>query len=174
MLKVQPGDVLAVRTPDFFGTAVRFVAALAGKPNLSNHIAVAHHYDKHGTFWVIEGRPSGVGWRTANDYLASRWTITNANQPKTDVQRAGVCKAMEALIGTEYDWEAIAADAADDLFLKDLWRPNWHGTVPGHIVCSAAATYAYDKNSLKRPPGNARTDQPCDWDTFILTQAWNK
>ena len=172
---VKPGDVLAVRTPGGPLTAqwwIRFGAALLGKPDLSNHIAVAHHTDAHGTLWVIEGRPGGVGWRAANDYLRSRWTLTNAAQPKTDAQRAGICKTMEALLGTSYDWEAIAADAADDLHFD--WAPTWHGQVPGHVVCSSAACYGYDKNRLARPPGNARTDQPANWDEWIITCGWER
>lgn len=37
--------------------------------NLSNHIAVADHYDKAGTLWCAEGRPGDVGWRDARTYL---------------------------------------------------------------------------------------------------------
>jgi hypothetical protein len=168
--KVQPGDVLVTRSPGFGGRMIRFGAGLLGKPNLSNHVAVVHHVDAQGVTWCLEGRPGGVGWRDARDYLRDKNTISNNSQPKTDEQRANVCKTMEMLIATGYDWEAIAADAADDLGFS--WKPTWNGTVPGHVVCSSSACYAYDKNSLKRPPGNVRTDQPADWDTFILTQAW--
>jgi hypothetical protein len=51
------------------------------------------------------------------------------------------------------------------------WDPSWHGTVPGHLVCSSAAAYAYGKAGLPRPPGD-RACQPAGWDTFILTRGW--
>jgi hypothetical protein len=150
---------------------IRIGAALRGKPNLSNHIAVVHHVDKLGTTWCVEGRPGGVGWRDAKDYLNSRQTLTNVGQPKNPADRATVCKTMEAMLGTPYDWEAIVADGAADLRLATAWLPV-NGTVPGHVVCSAAACYAYDKAGLSRPPGPARADQPSDWDAFIIEQGW--
>jgi hypothetical protein len=170
---VEPGDVLAVRTPGGWGTPqwwIRVGAAIANKPDLSNHIAVVHHWDTKGTLWVIEGRPGGVGWRSADDYLASRYMLNNAAQPKNQNQRQLVCAAVEKLIGTGYDWEAIAADAADDLHFG--WAPKWHGQVPGHVVCSSLACAGYDDAKLARPKGDPRVDQPADWDTWILTQGW--
>ena len=49
----EPGDVLALRTPGRAGWWIRLGAALAGKPDLSNHVAVFHHRDPHGTGWCI-------------------------------------------------------------------------------------------------------------------------
>lgn len=172
-MTVLPGDVLAVRTSGLAGAAIRLGAALRGAANLSNHIAVAHHTDTHGTLWVLEGRPGGVGWRDAGAYTASRWTLVNSAQPKTDAQRAAVCKVMEALVGTAYDWAGIAADAGADLHLDTAWLPSWHGTVPAHVVCSSLAAYAYGKAGLPCPAGG-RQVQPGDWDQFILTRAWLK
>jgi len=151
---------------------IRVGAAVANKPNLSNHVAIVHHTDAHGVLWVIEGRPGGVGWRAARDYAGSKWTLSNTAQPKTPAQRKTVCDTALLLIGTGYDWEAIAADAAADVHLD--WAPTWHGTVPGHVVCSSLACYAYDKAGLARPPGNPRTDQPADWDDWILTNGWER
>ena len=170
-MTILQGDVLAVRTSGLAATAIRLGAAIRGKPNLSNHVAVAHHMDVHGTLWCIEGRPGGAGWRDARAYEASRWTLDNSGQPKTDAQRALITTTMEALIGTAYDWEAIAADAAADLSLDTAWLPAWHGTVPGHVVCSSLAAYAYGKAGLACPSGG-RQVQPSDWDAFILTRAW--
>jgi hypothetical protein len=170
---VEPGDVLAVQTPGGPKTAqwwIRFGAALRGEPDLSNHIAVVHHWDTHGTLWVIEGRPGGVGWRSADDYLSSKYMLNNAEQPKTSAERSLVCAMAVQLVGTGYDWEAIAADAADDLHFD--WAPTWHGQVPGHVVCSSLACYAYDRAKLPRPPGDPRVDQPANWDTWILTRGW--
>lgn len=172
---VRPGDVTAVRTlgsvPAWW---IRLGGALQDKPNLSNHIAVPDHFDAHGTLWAIEGRPGGVGWADCSAYLKSPWALTNAAQPKTDEQRVIVCRVMKALLGTAYDWEAIVADGAADLGIhipKDLWKPDWTGAVPGHVVCSSSAAYAYTVAGLACPAG-ARGAQPADWDEFILTRAW--
>lgn len=170
---VAPGDVLAVNTGDGWGSWwIRFGAAVRNRPNLSNHVVVVHHVDARGTVWGIEGRPGGVGWVDCTVYLRSRNLVTNAAQPKTSAQRAAVCKTMEALLGTAYDWDAIVNDGATDLgiHLPD-WSPDWTGTVPGHVVCSSAAQYAYLKNGLACPPGD-RGCQPSDWDAFILNEGW--
>jgi hypothetical protein len=166
-----PGDVLLVRTGGLAATMIRFGAALRGHPNLSNHVAVVHHTDKEGTVWAIEGRPGGVGWADATTYLTSTWLLTNAAQPKTGAQRTIVAKTMETMIGTAYDWSAIVADAAADLRLDNAWLPTWHGTVPGHVVCSSVAAYAYGKASLTGPAAD-RTCTPADWDQWILTTGW--
>ena len=168
----QPGDVLAVRSTGWAGRLIRFGAALRDTPNLSNHIAVVHHRDAKGTLWVYEGRPGGVAQQDATAYLNSRWTLTNAAQPKTDAQRAAVTATMGALFGTAYSWDAIAADAATDLGITlPGWDPSWRGTVPGHVVCSSLAAYAYAKAALLHPPGD-RGCQPADWDEWIITRAW--
>jgi hypothetical protein len=169
-----PGDILAVRTPDLAGRFIRFGAAVKelitgnAEPNLDNHIAVVHHIDKAGTTWVLEGKPGGVGWRDATSYLASPWTVTNAAQPKSVVQRARVCKTAEAMIGTPYDWQAIAADAGEAFGLKDIWAQTAAGGVPGHIVCSSLAAYAYDLAALLAPsPADFAHVTPADWVAFI-------
>lgn len=168
----QPGDVLAVRTSGWASTMIRLGAALAGKPNLSNHIAVVHHTDGKGTTWAIEGRPGGAGWRDAGAYLTSRQTLTNAAQPKTTGQRSAICATMEALIGSEYSWVTIAADAMDDLRLPvSGWDRNFHGTVDGGFVCSNLAVYAYLKAGVPCPDGGRGT-QPAAWDEWILTRGW--
>ena len=103
----QPGTVLVTRSGGFAATMIRLGAALRGRPNLGNHVAVAHHTDAAGTLWVIEGRPGGTGWRDATAYLASAWTLTNTAQPLTTGQGLAIAKQMEALIGTAYAWDAI-------------------------------------------------------------------
>lgn len=171
-VQVRPGDVLVTRSRSRPGWLIRVASALRDHPNLSNHVAVVHHADPAGTLWVIEGRPGGVGWRDAAAYLASRWTLTNAAQPKTDAQRARVCATMAALLGTEYDWQAIVADGAAALgWALPGWDPSWRGTVPGHLVCSSAAAYAYAKAGLPCADGQ-RGCTPGDWDEFILAAAW--
>lgn len=167
--KVAPGDVLVTRTQGAWSSEmIRLGAAIAGKPNLSNHVAIVHHADASGTLWCVEGRPGGVGWRNASGYLASQWTITNAAQPKTAAQRKAVTDGALAVIGMPYDWAAIIGDGLDDLH---LWNPV-RGDVHGEAVCSAVAAFLYDKAGLGRPKGGERRVQPGDWDTFILTRSW--
>lgn len=172
MTGVRPGTVLVVRSGGWAGAAIRVGAALRGKPNLQNHVAVAHHTDAHGTLWCIEGRPGGVGWRDATSYIQDRWTLTNTNQPFTDLQGTAIAKQMEALLGTAYDWDAIAADALSDLGMTlPGWDSTWQGLVAGHVVCSSAAAYAYGKAQVPHPAGD-RGCQPADWTQWILTQGW--
>ena len=153
---------------------IRFGAALRDQPNLDNHVAVVHHKDAQGTLWCIEGRPGGVGWRDTKDYLTSSQTLTNSAQPKTQAQRDAVCATMLAMIGTAYDWSSIVADTEHAFGLNTAWLPDFKtGQVPGAVVCSSLAAYAYSKNGLKHPAGEDRQITPGDWDTFILTQAWN-
>jgi len=168
---VQPGDILAVRSGGLAGAAIRLGAALRDQVNLSSHIAVVHHTDEHGTVWALEGRPGGVGWRDARDYLASPWTVTNAGQPKTAEQRETVCATMLAMIGTAYDWEAIVADAAGAFGLAGIWHPAWDGTVPAHVVCSSLAAYGYGKAGLECPK-NGREVTPAAWVDLIMTNRW--
>jgi hypothetical protein len=166
---LQPGDILVTRTPGAWPAAmIRLGSALLDKPNLSNHVAVVHHWDDSGTLWVIEGRPGGVGWRNASDYLSSRWTLSNVAQPKTDAQRKVITDGAVAILGMPYDWAAIIGDGLDDLH---LWSPV-HGQVQGHAVCSAVAALLYDKAALGRPAGDERKVQPAAWDEWIITQGW--
>ncbi len=170
---VLPGDVILVRSGGLAGTMIRLGAALRDAPNLANHAAVIDHTDAHGTVWAMEGRPGGAGWRDARAYLRSPWTISNAAQPKTAAQRSAVCKVMAAMIGSPYDWAAIAADAEADLHLDTAWLPSWNGTVPGHVVCSSLAAYAYARAGLPGPAAD-RTCQPGDWSAWILTRGWER
>jgi len=163
----QPGDLLCTRGHGFGSLMIRVGAGLRDRPNLVNHVAVVHHTDPNGVCWVLEGRPGGVGWRQASDYLASRWTVINGRQPKTDAQRKTVTAGALALIGTSYDWEAIAGDAAQAFGLKGLWQPKF-GTVPGHVVCSSLAAYLYTKAGLPCPQGG-RQVTPADWLAFIIS-----
>jgi hypothetical protein len=169
---VQPGDVILVRTGSTAAAAIRLGAALLGRPNLANHVAVIHHTDAHGTVWALEGRPGGVGWRDAKTYLSSPWTIANPRQPKNAAQRQAVCGVMLAMIGTAYDWAGIAADTLGAFHLDRLWRPAWKdGTVPGQVVCSSLAAYAYARAGLTCPPGG-REVTPGDWTELIMANKW--
>ncbi len=161
---VAPGDVICTRSTGWKARGIRFVAAIRDQPNLQNHVAVVHHLDDRGPLWCLEGKPGGVGWHTAGGYQQSPWTLTNAAQPKTDAQRKIICDGMLAMIGTEYDWEAIADDAVADVFgLRDLWQPTWDkDEVPGQVVCSSLAAYWYAKAALKGPATDGGWLPPAD------------
>ena len=169
---LAPGDVLAVRTGGVAASLIRFGAAIEGEPDLDNHVAVVHHVTA-GVTWCIEGRPGGVGWADAEKYLASRWTVTNALQPKTAEQRTQVMAAMVLALGTPYDWAAIADDALTALRLPELWGERWDSQVPAHVVCSSLAAWGYGKAGLARPSAHdgPRTT-PADWTEFDLMHAW--
>lgn len=162
--QLLPGTLLACRSTGFAGRMIRLGAALRDQPNLDNHIALVHHTDRHGTTWCLEGRPGGVGWRDARDYARSRWTVSNAGQALTSDDRHELAKDGLALIGTAYDWEAIAADGLKSFGIPlDLaWAPGPGGSVNGHVVCSSYAAYLYGRRNLARPEGD-RLVTPADW-----------
>lgn len=171
------GDVCVVRTNGFAGALIRLGAALLGRPNMRNHVAIVHHRDAAGTLWGIEARPGGVGWVDMADYLASSWTISNAAQPKTDEQRAAIAKTAEAMLQVPYDWTAIAADAMHAIRADRLWRARGYGlAVPAQVVCSSLADYLYSTNGLASPDltdgDGVRFTTPADWDLFIETEGW--
>lgn len=172
MTALQPADIIVVRTNGIAAKFIRFGEWLQGKPDLHNHVAVLHHVTLSGVYWFLEGRPSGFGWHIEQQgdprgYLASRFTVSNAAQPKTPEQRAIVLADCEALIGKPYDWEAIEADAAAALHMPELWD-QWTGQMPGHVVCSSSAAWAYEKAALGAPKaGGGRFVEPADWDAFI-------
>lgn len=172
-MSVAPGDLLCTRSSGWAGLLIRLGAAFRDRPNLHNHVAIVHHTDKEGTVWVIEGRPGGVGWRDAKDYLASRWTVANPAQPKTAKQRKTVCEGAQALLGTDYDWLAIVHDAAGAFGLDDAWKLRWgkQGEVPGHVVCSSLAAYLYAKAGLDHPEGE-REVAPADWTQLWIEHEW--
>lgn len=171
-----PGMVLAVHTPDnFTDDMIRLGSALIGEPNIANHIAVIDHRDSKGTWWALEGRPGGVGWRDATSYLASGYTISNQGQMQAAsvAQASSVCFWMRKLINTGYDWDAIVGDAQRDLHLPVLPDPwaerDVNGEVKGHVVCSSAAVFAYIKGILKYPTySDMAHTEPSDWVKFIL------
>jgi hypothetical protein len=170
-----PGDVLAVRTSGIAGFLIRLGALIEREPDLDNHIAVVHHTDAAGITWCIEGRPGGVGWADAATYLSSRWTVTNALQPKIPAQRDLVCSAMMAAIGTPYDWDAIANDAAQMLHLPELFAERWDGQVPGHVVCSSLAAWGYMKGGLAYPEiHDMPRTLPADWEDFDVNRLWEE
>lgn len=178
VVKLQPGDIVAVRTPGGFPTPqwwIRFGAALQNKPNLDNHVALMHHYDSSGVPWGLQGQPGGVGWVDMRQYIASPYTINNCGQPdRPDIQRADVSWHAKALLGTKYDWAAIANDGLDDLHVK-LWNLQFpHGQKPGEVVCSSFAAYLYGAEGWAHPDtGTERMCQPADWTDFCVRNGYS-
>jgi hypothetical protein len=170
---LRPGDVLAVRGGGLAGDLIRLGQALAGKPNVSGHIAVMHHWNGNVP-WGLEGKPAGVGWVDLRAYAASRWTLNNCGQPgRTDLQRVNVAANAKLMIGTAYDWQAIADDTLRAFHMNDLFSKTIDGTVPGHVVCSSYAAFLYERAGWAHPMVPDRDCEPGDWDEFIIAGGWN-
>jgi hypothetical protein len=177
MSELLPGDVVVLRTGGRAGAVIRFGEWLQHQPDLRNHVAVLHHIE-HDVRWYLEGRPGGVGWKaypvSRDPYKDSPYTIDNSAQPKTDAQRELVTLSMRKLLGAPYDWEAIEADAAQCLHMPDLWKRWAGGQMPGHVVCSSSAAWAYSEAHLAGPAviTDQRLIKPSDWDLFIESRGW--
>lgn len=170
------GDLLLTRGGGWAGRLIRLGAAFLDEPNLDNHVAIVHHQDAAGVWWVIEGRPGGVGWADARAYLASSWTTDNIGQPKTDSQRAEIAQVALGMLGTPYDWAGIVADAMDAIGAPELWSRDWAGQgPPAHVVCSSLACWVYGKTGLDHPTGHEpRLTTPADWDAFIVEHDYGR
>lgn len=168
-----------MRTNGAAAWLIRLGERLAHLPSGTNHVIVVHHF-KDGVWWGIEGRPSGVGWVDCEAVLASPYTSTNADQPKTAAQRRHIANVLEAAIRDEYSWDAIGEDAAYDalvaLHLPDLFlRKTKPGTteVPGQNVCSSLAAYGYLVCGLPHPfSGHERNCEPGHWDQWNRARGW--
>jgi hypothetical protein len=153
---------------------IRLGAAMRNQPALANHVAIVHHTDAQGRLWVIEGKPSGTGWRQADDYLAAPYTISNVKQPKTDAQRKAVADGAKAMLGSSYDWSSIVQAAGASFGLDKVWDLEFgkDGEVPGAVICSSLAAYLYDTVQLGHPPGHEREVTPGDWTTYLAEKGW--
>jgi hypothetical protein len=140
---------------------------------LYNHVIVASHVDLAGTYWGIEGRPSGVGMVDIGPLLKRRDTLTTEAQPMTPGQGYAVAAGVDAMRGTPYDWTAIALDAMETVGAPALWRMNEYDGVPGvpvQVVCSSLAAYWRMKVGLPTPKptsGKWRRVTPTQWAKFI-------
>jgi len=171
---LQPADLLIVRTGGFAADMIRLGAALSNKPNISNHVAIFHHWDDNGVPWALEGRPGGVGWQDARPYIASHWTLTNCGQQVSGGSRADACARAVRMLGTRYDWKEIGGDALEDLHVR-LWdQPMPHGLAPGEVVCSSFAAWLYEQEGWAHPDtGDEGFCTPADWDRFVMTSGYN-
>lgn len=171
---LAPGDVIAVNThTPGITELIQTGGILTGETGMDDHIVIVHHFTD-GVPWGIEGRPGGVGWADLRRYMNEPHSVGNVSQPKSDAQRAMVVKASETLIGTPYDWAAIATDTLAALHLPDLFAENWHGNgAPGHVVCSSLAAYLYGQAALSHPVVHSeRRTTPPDWTEFNLAHMW--
>lgn len=173
LTNLAPGDVIAVATG---GTAAKLIdtgALLTGGIPLDNHVVIMHHFTD-GVPWGIEGRPGGVGWADLRRYINDPHSVGNVAQPKTDAQRAIVVKQAETMLGTPYDWAAIATDTLVALRLPSLFGEDWGGQgAPGHVVCSSLAAYLYQVSALVHPVVHPdRLCTPADWTEFSIAARW--
>jgi hypothetical protein len=173
LAKLKPATVLVmVGTPFIVEQAIEIGAIIDGQP-AAHHVAMVHHRGPGGVLWGLEGRPGGVGWVDCAQYVQNPTTIANTGQPLSEATRMGIAVIMEAMVGTPYDWAAIAEDGgmvfSRKFGLKDIWHEKVNGVLPGHIVCSAYAAYCYDRKAQPCPmPTDYRHVTPSDWLKFIL------
>jgi hypothetical protein len=173
-MTLAPGDLLLTRSKTgVAGRVIRLGACIRDLPGLHNHVAVYTH-DTDGVPWGLEGKPGGVGWVDLRRYLADPWTVNNAGQPKAEGQRATIVAAVRAMLGAQYDWSAIAADAAMAIGMPDLLKSG--PVIPGHVVCSSLAAWAYRQAELDAPapPPEWRTVTPAAWEVLIIEKGWSR
>jgi hypothetical protein len=171
------GDVIVTREgPWLISWAIRLGARLMNLPTLVNHVIIVHHVDPLTGRWVgIEGRPSGVGWTDVTARLTHPLTNANTFQAKTGEQRYLVATAAEALVGTAYDWGAIAEAARQATRLRVRAAAEWpEDATPGAVICSAFADWAYERVGLANPGGQSMTrfTTPGHWDRFMIDGEW--
>ena len=188
--RCRPGTILAVRTGGRPAWWIRFGAGLRGLPNLDNHIVGVDHVDASGTVWGIEGRPGGVGWVDCAKYFQGnygKYVVSNWKQQIPFPERSRITERMRSLLGTKYDWEAIAADGMQDLHLPAIWEDHvtWGPQAPAHVVCSSAMAWAYEAEGMNgpytQPAEGVRAKvlkslpliQPGDWTRWILENGYN-
>ena len=174
-LAVLPGDVLTVKTGTrLVEKLIDIGEVLEGTPGYANHVIVVHHLTPDGVVHGLQGQPGGVGWVDCRRYLVDPHTTSNAAQPKTAAQRQVITDTMQAMIGTPYDWGAIAQQAADALHLPLLFAQDWHGLgYPGHVICSSLAAYGTQRAGLAVPAAHTPRDtNPEDWAEFNISQGW--
>jgi hypothetical protein len=170
---LRPGDVLVVRTAGLPARLIRVGEELSGKVGLDNHVALFSHWTG-SVPWGLEGKPGGVGWADLRPYLASHFTVNNCLQPgRDDAGRAEVCAQAGRMLGTAYDWEAIADDTLRAFHMPDLFASTWHGAVPGHVLCSSYVSFLYARQGWVRPRVPDRDTEPGDWTAFITDHQWS-
>lgn len=191
---LRPGDVICTRNSAVkdwrlwrwvFAFFIRLGAALRDMPNTGNHVIIVHHWDPaedaagnpvpehRRKLWGYEGRPGGFGIVEITERMCrSPYVVSNAEQPKDDAGRYRVAVAMEQIVGTPYDWGGIAIAGFEAVGI-DIWDQQWGPEMPGHIFCSAAADWLYDREGWASPGLLFdRTITPGEWIDFIARKAW--
>lgn len=189
-----PGDVLVVNASKGRGVFSggwwiklrNLITGVKSRSRYADHVLVVHHRDSAGNLWGIEGKPSSVGWVDCALYLNHGKLVTdNRLQPKSDEQRAAICKMASEMLGTKYDWVAIADLGVQALNINRLWSKaiarfllkDWNeDEVPGHVICSSFLDVDYEHLGLDSPGGTdgTRFTTPSDWSEFIFESmdAW--
>jgi hypothetical protein len=172
---LKPADVFAVRVSGAEEDIIEFGEGLMGKPNLDDHVAIMHHWDGLVP-WGLEGRPGGVGWVDMRKYIGHPYTFNNCLQPgRTDAQRAEVATRAQSMLGTKYDWNAIADNVLKAFHAPELWARNFSGDkAEGQVICSSYAEYLYEVEGWSRPvTSDDRDTSPADWTNFIIVNNFN-
>ena len=170
---LKPGDVLAVRGTSWEAEMIRVGEEMSGKPGLDSHIAIVHHWTGDVP-WGLEGKPGGVGWADLRAYARDPYTLNNCGQPgRTDAVRAQVAAEAQHMLGTQYDWQAIADDTLRAFHMDDLFSKTIDDVVPGHVVCSSFAAFLYKLYGWDCPQVPDRDCEPADWAAFMMTHGWN-
>ncbi len=173
---LKPSDLLLIRSGGWAASAIRLGEMMMGTADLSNHIAVVHHRDQSGKFWwLLEARPGGVGWADSRKYEKTRFLLNNCGQPRTDAQRQKISIEAEHLIGTSYDWAAIADDTLRAFHMPELWArvSATKGVVPAAVVCSSYAAFLYEYAGCAVPRRVSEDTTPGDWCDAIMDHGWN-
>lgn len=170
---IDVGDVIVTREGLWIiSLAIRFGAWLMGLPAHVNHVIIVHHKDQVTGHWIgIEGRPSGTGWVDIETRLDHPLTNANTAQFKTKEERYLIARAAETLVNTSYDWFAIAEATREALRLRALAAFEWpDDAVPGAVICSSLADWAYERVGLENPGGSTMTrfTTPGHWDAFMM------
>lgn len=182
---LKPGDLLLTFSEGWGSWLIRLQAMILRKPSLHNHIACYTHTGADGIPRGLEGRPGGFGWKDLRGYLVAPGTISNAWQPgRTAADRAIFVEKMTALIGTPYDYEAIAVAGAEvfdrmsrvkaaELIEKASEWPE--GRPPSQVVCSSSLDWGYEDRGWVNPGGLARTrwTVPADFTELIVANRWH-
>lgn len=170
---LRPGDVLVVAARSAVMLALTgwiwLLQRRVRRYARWNHIAVYHHTDDAGTQWSIEAQPGGVAWRRV-DTLGR--VMTNADQPKTDEQRAIIAAGVASMLKMPYDWTAIEADAFRNLADSGVsWTMEWDGDRPPvHVICSSLASYWQWQAKLAGP--HSWKTEPPEWAMFVDRRGW--
>jgi hypothetical protein len=178
--KIAVGDVLVTREgPWYVQWLIIIGSRMMNLPAKCNHAIIIHHRDPNTNNWIgIEGRPGGVGWVDVTKQLAHPLTNANNQQPKTEEQRYLIATAAERMLNKPYDWDAIIQDGYWALKWRAIFGTHhieWKdGEIPGHVVCSSFADWAYEVVGLANPGGTQQTrfTFPAHWDQFMIEEAW--